>query len=88
MAWNMLTLPKDETDDFFNEVSRLGYQKRHFLILARERVSDIPGPIDREVSITRMHHGTKVGVRFIGHDAMCWPVKALESVKAGQLGSA
>lgn len=87
MAWNMLTLPKDETDDFLNEVSRLGYQKRQFLILARERVAEVPSPIEREVSVTRMHNGTKVGVRFVGKEAMRWPALAIAALKAGKLGA-
>lgn len=87
MTWAMVNLPADETEDFFNEASRLGYQKRHFLILAKERVPNAPGPIEREVYITRMHNGTKIGIEFVGSDAMCWPLKALEALKAGKLGS-
>ena len=87
MAWNMFTLPKDETDDFLNEAARLGYQARHFLILAKERVAEVPGPIEREISITRMHNGTKVGVRFVGKEAMVWPALAVEALKKGRLGS-
>lgn len=87
MAWNMLTLPKDETDDFLNEATRFGYQTRHFLILAKERVSEVPGPIEREISITRMNNGTKVGVRFIGQEAMRWPALAIAALKAGKFGS-
>ena len=87
MAWNMLTLPKDETDDFLNEASRLGYQTRHFLILGRERVAEVPSPIEREVSITRMHNGTKVGIRFVGKDAMRWPALAVAALKSGKLGA-
>ena len=82
MAWNMLTLPKDETDDFLNEATRLGYQTRHFLILAKER-----GPIEREVCITRMHNGSKVGISFVGQEAMVWPALAVAALKAGRFGS-
>lgn len=87
MTWTMITLPKDETDDFLNEAARLGYQARHFLILAKERVAEVPGPIEREISITRMHNGTKVGVRFVGQEAMRWPALAIAALKAGKLGS-
>lgn len=86
MTWTMITPPKDETDDFLNEVSRLGYQTRHFLILAKERTPKVPGPLEREVHITRMHNGSKVGVDFIGKEAMCWPALAVEALKAGKFG--
>lgn len=86
MAWKMLTLPKDETEDFLNEASRLGYQTRHFLILAKERVAEVPSPIEREVSITRMDNGTKVGIRFVGKEAMIWPALAVSALKTGRFG--
>lgn len=87
MTWTMITLPKDETDDFLNEASRLGYQPRHFLILAKERAPQVPGPIEREVYITRMHNGSKVGIRFVDKEAMVWPALAVSALKAGRLGS-
>lgn len=80
-------MPADEVDDFFNEVTRLGYQKRNFLILAKERFPEVPGPIEREVYVARMHNGSKAGILFVGADAMRWPVCALTALKAGKLGS-
>lgn len=87
MTWTMITLPKDETDDFLNEATRLGYQTRHFLILAKERAPQVPGPIEREVCITRMHNGSKVGISFVGQEAMVWPALAVAALKAGRFGS-
>ena len=87
MTWTMITLPKDETDDFLNEASRLGYQIRQFLILAKERAPQVPGPLEREIHITRMHNGSKVGVSFVGKEAMVWPALAVSALKAGRLGS-
>ncbi len=86
MAWTMITLPTDETDDFLNEATRMGYQKKSFLILARENAPQTPGPLEREISVTRMHNGTKVGVRFVGKDAMVWPALAVSALKAGRFG--
>lgn len=87
MTWTMITLPKDETDDFLKEASRLGYQIRNFLILAKERVPKVPGPLEREVYITRMHNGSKVGISFVGQEAMVWPALAVAALKAGRFGS-
>lgn len=87
MTWSMITLPKDETDDFLNEAARMGYQRKSFLILAKERAPQVPGPLEREIHITRMHNGTKVGIRFVGQEAMRWPALAIAALKAGKLGS-
>lgn len=86
MTWSMITLPKDETDDFLNEAARMGYQRKSFLILAKERAPQVPGPLEREIHITRMHNGSKVGISFVGKEAMVWPALAVSALKAGRFG--